>query len=80
MPRLPDPLIDDMRRRGRTTDVPTAARLLGIGRTLGMRLARERGELTPGVPVLRVGRLLKVPVMPLLVVLGYADVTRDEDE
>ena len=56
-----------------TTDVETACRALGIGRTLGFQLARERGELCAGVPVIRVGRLWKVPTRSLLNVLGYVD-------
>ncbi len=51
--------------------VEEACRYLNIGRTLGFQLARERGELCEGVKVLRVGRLLKVPVKPLLSALGY---------
>ncbi len=58
--------------RGQTvTTVERAARLLGIGRTLAYQLARERGELTPGVAVLRVGRLLRVPTYQLLAALGF---------
>jgi hypothetical protein len=53
------------------TSVETACQALGIGRTLGYQLARERGELAEGVKVLRVGRTLKVPTRQLLAVLGY---------
>jgi hypothetical protein len=55
------------------TTVELAAAACGMGRTLAYRLARETGELCPGVPVLRVGRTFKVPTRPLLAVLGYRD-------
>ena len=60
------------------TTVEIASDALGIGRTLGYQLARERGELAEGVKVLRVGRKLKVPARPLLAVLGYEEEARDE--
>lgn len=53
------------------TTVEIACDALGIGRTLGYQLARERGELAEGVRVIRVGRLLKVSTRQLAVVLGY---------
>ena len=59
------------------TTVEIACAALGIGRTLGYQLARERGELAEGVRVLRVGARLKVPTRPLLAALGYADHTTD---
>ena len=43
-------------------DLRDAARILGIGRTLAYRLVREGGWPTP---VVRIGRLIKVPVKPL---------------
>lgn len=43
-------------------DLPTAAAMLGIGRTLAYRLARS-GEWP--TPLIRVGRLIKVPMQPL---------------
>jgi hypothetical protein len=51
-------------------DVPQAARLLGIGRTLAYELVRTDQWPTP---VLRVGRLIKIPSRPLLelVSTGY---------
>lgn len=60
-------------RQETTTDIETACAALGVGRTLGYQLARERGELVEGVRVLRVGRMLKVPTRPLLAVLGYLE-------
>ena len=56
---------------GPTVSVQEAARLLGIGRTLAYRLAAA-GELP--VPVLRIGRVLRVPTAPLLALLGVAEV------
>lgn len=48
---------------GRTViDLLEAARMLGIGRTLAYRLVREGRWPTP---VIRVGRLIKIPVAPL---------------
>jgi excisionase family DNA binding protein len=43
-------------------DLLEAARILGIGRTLAYRLVREGRWPTP---VIRIGRLIKVPVAPL---------------
>jgi excisionase family DNA binding protein len=44
-------------------NVPDAARLLGVGRTLAYQLVRTGRWPTP---VIRVGRLIKVPTQPLL--------------
>jgi predicted DNA-binding transcriptional regulator AlpA len=44
-------------------DVPQAARLLGIGRTLAYELVRTDQWPTP---VIRVGRLIKIPSAPLI--------------
>jgi excisionase family DNA binding protein len=44
-------------------DVPEAARLLGVGRTLAYQLVRTGRWPTP---IIRVGRLIKVPTEPLL--------------
>ena len=51
-------------RRGGTSllDVPDAAVLLGIGRTLAYELVRTGRWPTP---VIRVGRLIKIPSQPL---------------
>lgn len=48
-------------------DVTTAADVLGIGRSAAYELVR-RGEWP--TPTLRLGRLIKVPVAPLLDLLG----------
>jgi excisionase family DNA binding protein len=44
-------------------DLPDAAKMLGIGRTFAYQLVREGKWPTP---VLRVGRLIKIPTRPLL--------------
>jgi hypothetical protein len=51
-------------------DVPQAARLLGIGRTLAYELVRTDQWPTP---ILRIGRLIRIPSRPLieLVSTGY---------
>jgi hypothetical protein len=48
-------------------DLPEAAAMLGIGRTLAYRLVREGAWPTP---VIRVGRLIKVPLRPLREFVG----------
>ena len=60
-------LVRDLEGLGPTVDVPTAARLLGCGRTLGYELVR-RGEFP--CQVLRLGHRLVVPTAELLRVLG----------
>jgi predicted site-specific integrase-resolvase len=50
-------------------DLPTAASMLGVGRTLAYRLVRT-GEWP--TPLIRVGRLIKVPTGPLLELLHRA--------
>jgi hypothetical protein len=51
-------------------DVPQAARLLGIGRTLAYELVRNDQWPTP---VIRMGRLIKIPSGPLIELMstGY---------
>jgi predicted DNA-binding transcriptional regulator AlpA len=51
----------------RMLDVPQAARMLGIGRTLAYELVRT-GEWP--TPVVRVGRLIKIPSGPLIELLA----------
>jgi predicted DNA-binding transcriptional regulator AlpA len=48
-------------------DLPTAARLLGIGRTAAYQII---GAGTLPVPVLRLGHLIRIPTAPLLHLLG----------
>ena len=52
-----------VRGLGMTTDVTTAAQIIGIGRTLAYDLLKH--ETFP-VPILRVGRRVLVPVSSLL--------------
>ncbi len=55
-----------------TLTVPEAAQLLGIGRNLAYEIAARDGEIA-GVPVIRVGRRLLIPMARLLGVLGLDD-------
>lgn len=48
-------------------DVPTAAAVLGIGRTAAYELIRCGGWPTP---VLHLGKLIRVPTAPLLQLVG----------
>ena len=48
-------------------NVPTAAKVLGIGRSLGYELVRTGRWPTP---VVRVGKLIKIPSAPLLRLLN----------
>lgn len=57
----------DVRRLPVVVDLPTAARLLAIGRTSAYELVRTDQWPTP---VIRVGRLIRVPTAPLLAALG----------
>lgn len=50
-------------------DVPTAAHVLGIGRSLAYQLVRTGDWPTP---VLRVGKLIKIPTAPLVRLLDQA--------
>jgi predicted site-specific integrase-resolvase len=57
----------DIRSLGATTDLVTAAAIVGVGRTTAHVLARA-GEFP--VPVIRVGHRYRVPVAPILRLLG----------
>jgi hypothetical protein len=59
-----------VRALGTTTDLVTAAAVLGIGRTSAYQLARD-GEFP--VPVTRVGRRVIVGVPHLLRAIGAAE-------
>lgn len=50
-------------------DVPTAAAVLGIGRTAAYELIRTNRWPTP---VLRMGKLIRVPTAPLLNLVGLS--------
>jgi hypothetical protein len=60
--------LEEVRRLGMTTDVETAASILGIGRTLAYELVKQ--EQFP-VRLLRLGRRVLVPVGDLLRYLGH---------
>jgi hypothetical protein len=51
-------------------DVPQAARLLGIGRTFAYELVRTDQWPTP---VLRIGRLIRIPSRPLIELVSSGD-------
>ena len=55
-----------LRTLGPTTDLTTAAEILGISRSAAYKLAR-RGAFP--VPLLRVGAIYRVPTAPLLAAL-----------
>ena len=69
--RVPTP--DEIRAWPATVDVPTAGRAFGIGRDESYRLARE-GRFP--VPVLRLGRYLRVIRATVLQALGIEDSPR----
>jgi predicted DNA-binding transcriptional regulator AlpA len=50
-------------------DVPTAAAILGIGRTAAYELIRVGNWPTP---ILRLGKLIRVPSAPLLELVGVS--------
>jgi hypothetical protein len=64
----------DIRALGTTTDLVTAATILGIGRTKAHELTRA-GRFP--VPVLRFGRRYLVPTAPVLQLLGYPPAAHD---
>jgi len=55
-------------------DVATAAQVLGVGRSCAYEMVRTGGWPTP---VLRLGRLIRVPTAPLLELLGVEVVSVD---
>lgn len=65
--QMPAVTLEDVRHRA-TLTVPEAGALLGIGRS-GAYGAAARGDL----PTIRVGRSVRVPVAPLLRMLGVGD-------
>jgi excisionase family DNA binding protein len=68
-PQTRFPIVPDSRTDSwaAVIDLPEAAAMLGIGRTLAYRLVREGSWPTP---VIRVGRLIKVPLQPLREYVG----------
>lgn len=60
---------DEIRSLPAVVDLPTAARVLGLGRSAAYELVRT-GEWP--TPVIRLGRLIKVPSAPLAALVGVA--------
>lgn len=58
---------DQVRNLPTVVDVPTAAAVLGVGRTAAYELVRTGAWPTP---VLRLGKLIRVPTAPLLELVG----------
>lgn len=67
--RRPDAVGVDLTQLPPTVDIVTAARILGVGRTVAYELVREGAWPTP---VIHIGRKIRVPTAPLLVLLGAA--------
>lgn len=61
--------VEQARNLPPVVDVPTAAAILGIGRTAAYELIRIGQWPTP---ILRVGKLIRVPSAPLLVLVGVS--------
>ncbi|WP_369055104.1 DNA-binding protein [Kineococcus terrestris] len=59
--------LDQIRTLPPVVDVPTAAAVLGIGRTAAYELIRTDSWPTP---VVRLGKLIRVPTAPLLALVG----------
>jgi hypothetical protein len=59
--------LQDLASLPATVDLMTAAQILGIGRTAAYALVRAGRWPTP---VVRAGRLIRVPTAPLLQLLG----------
>ncbi|WP_369068748.1 DNA-binding protein [Kineococcus terrestris] len=59
--------LDQIRTLPPVVDVPTAAAVLGIGRTAAYELIRTDSWPTP---VVRLGKLIRVPTAPLLDLVG----------
>ncbi len=65
---------DDLRALPPVLDVPTAGRLLGLGRSAAYDLVLAGMWPTP---VLRLGRRLRIPTAPLLALLGLPQIAAD---
>ena len=63
---------DEVRGLPAVVDLSTAAKVLGLGRSAAYELVRTGGWPTP---VLRLGRLIKVPSTPLVELLGLGPAT-----
>lgn len=64
---------DEVRALPAVVDLSTAARVLGLGRSAAYELVRIGAWPTP---VLRLGRLIKVPSAPLVELVGLTPVER----
>ncbi len=60
---------DEVRALPAVVDLATAARVLGVGRSAAYELVRTG---TWPTPVLRLGRLIKVPSAPLVELIGLS--------
>lgn len=58
---------EQLRRLPTVIDVPTAATILGVGRTAAYELIRTNRWPTP---VVHVGKLIRIPTAPLLRLVG----------
>ncbi|GAA3449637.1 helix-turn-helix transcriptional regulator [Dactylosporangium matsuzakiense] len=67
---------DRIRALGVITDLPTAAKVFGLGRALAYALARD-GQFP--VPVMRVGNRYRVPVAAILAALHLPAATTTTD-
>ncbi|GAA4964472.1 DNA-binding protein [Kineococcus glutinatus] len=59
--------LEQIRTLPPVVDVPTAAAVLGIGRTAAYELIRTDSWPTP---IVRLGKLIRVPTAPLLDLVG----------
>lgn len=60
---------DEVRALPAVVDLPTAARALGVGRSAAYELVRVGAWPTP---VVRMGKLIKIPSAPLVALLGLS--------
>lgn len=65
------PLPRHPQSRSETCTIEDAAARLGISRSKAYELARTEGSLGNGIPILRFGRKMAVPVPALDRALGY---------
>ena len=61
---------EEVRALPAVVDLTTAAQALGLGRSAAYELVRTGGWPTP---VVRLGRLIKVPTAPLIALLGLQE-------
>ncbi len=68
---------EEVRALPAVLDLPTAARVLGVGRTIAYELVRTGQWPTP---VLRLGKLIRVPTAPLVDLLGLDRLERSPQD